>query len=97
MGVLLKKPPPPSLDFIRPFLALASLKAFRLWRCTFGLTTRFLHTLMLPIFKHPLSKKIERGLLYEEKVVLLHADYYQVASKGGRPRVNSCVCNLAKA
>ena len=48
-------------------------------------------------FKHPLSKKIERGLLYEEKVVLLHADYYQAASTGGRPRVNSCVCNLAKA
>ena len=28
------------LDFIRPFLAMASLKACQLWRCSFGLTKR---------------------------------------------------------
>ena len=28
------------LDYIRPFLAMASLKSSRLWRCSFGLTKR---------------------------------------------------------
>ena len=30
---------------IRPFLAMASLKSYRFWRCSFGLTKRFLFTL----------------------------------------------------
>ena len=29
-----------TLQYIRPFLAMASLKAYQLWRCSFGLTKR---------------------------------------------------------
>ena len=48
------------LDYIRPFLAMASLKSSRLWRYSSGFTKRF-------VFFRPISLYARCGLFEQKK------------------------------